>query len=431
MSIKRDALWNLVGAGTPLLVGVIAIPYLIHEVGVELVGLLTLVWVLIGYFSLFDFGLGRALTQQLSAVRNSGLHKELPGIMKTGMILMTATGLLGGVILASISMPLGYRWLNVSDHLQFSAALSLAVAAIGIPMATVTNGLRGALEAYGEFKIVNLQRLVLGASNFVLPAMSAAIFGGSLTMMVIALLAARLTILFTHLYFVIKLIPIKWCQVKLERNGGQKLYSFGVWMTVSNIVSPLIIYIDRFFISSMLGAGIVAYYSIPFEVIVRALIIPGALTSAMFPRMASMFVRDINAALTLYYKCLKYICAIMTPVVLLVAITSKWGLSIWLGPEFAKHAWPLLSLLAVGLYFNSIAQVPFAAIQALGNTKMTAIIHIIELIIYIPVLYILLKYFGLIGAAMASVARYFLDLILLTIGFQRIVAKASVKLSTV
>ena len=57
MSLRRNILWNLAGAGLPLLAGAAFIPYLVREAGVEVFGILTLVWALIGYFSLFDFGL--------------------------------------------------------------------------------------------------------------------------------------------------------------------------------------------------------------------------------------------------------------------------------------------------------------------------------------------------------------------------------------
>ena len=68
-SMKRDATiarntgWNFVGTALPIAVAVIAIPPLIRELGVERFGVLTLAWVITGYFALFDFGLGRATTK--------------------------------------------------------------------------------------------------------------------------------------------------------------------------------------------------------------------------------------------------------------------------------------------------------------------------------------------------------------------------------
>lgn len=59
----RDVLWNLVGTGLPMLVAIPAIPALISGLGAARFGVLTLAWVVVGYFSLFDLGLGRAMTQ--------------------------------------------------------------------------------------------------------------------------------------------------------------------------------------------------------------------------------------------------------------------------------------------------------------------------------------------------------------------------------
>ena len=65
-SVLRHAVMNLAGLGLPLIAAVFTIPVLIRHLGNERFGLLTLIWAIVGYFGLFDFGLGRALTQQLS-----------------------------------------------------------------------------------------------------------------------------------------------------------------------------------------------------------------------------------------------------------------------------------------------------------------------------------------------------------------------------
>ena len=65
---SKNTIWNLSGNAIPLLVGVTAIPLLIKEVGTERFGVLTLLWVIIGYASLFDLGVGRALTQQITQI---------------------------------------------------------------------------------------------------------------------------------------------------------------------------------------------------------------------------------------------------------------------------------------------------------------------------------------------------------------------------
>lgn len=413
MSLKRNTLWNLFGSGVPFLLGTVTIPYLLRHVGVEAFGILTLIWALIGYFSLFDFGLGRALTQQVATNRASGQIEELPSLVKTGLLFILVTGAIGGLLLSVLSSPLGFKWLNVSVTLQQSTVYSLLIAAIGIPMTTLTTGLKGVLEAYEDFKAANMLRLLLGAANFGLPVLSVMAFGPSLPMMVSSLIVARLVVLGAHLYLVFKKLPVGWIEAKFNKKKMKGLLSFGAWMTMSNIVSPLMVVADRFIISSILGASLVAYYTVPSDFLIRILIIPGALSAALFPRLTSMLNTDRKEAKKLYLKSLKVVTLTMLPICFSISIGSYWGLSFWLGQDFSQHSWRIASILAVGLLLNSIAHVPYAAVQASGNARITALLHVCEFAFYIPLLFLFLHLFGLPGAAVIWVIRVGADLLFL------------------
>jgi O-antigen/teichoic acid export membrane protein len=64
--LARDVIWNFGGMAVPMLVGIFVIPLLIEGYGKERFGLLAIIWMGVGYFSLFDMGFGRALTKLLS-----------------------------------------------------------------------------------------------------------------------------------------------------------------------------------------------------------------------------------------------------------------------------------------------------------------------------------------------------------------------------
>lgn len=415
MSLRRNTLWNLVGTGLPFLLGIITIPYLIKNIGIEAFGVLTLVWALIGYFSLFDFGLGRALTQQVASSLAANDGERIPRLVKTGILFTVFTGVVGGLILSALSFQLGYDWLKVSGVLQTDTVHCLVVAAIGIPLTTITTGLRGVLEGYEDFKGVNILRIILGAANFGFPALSVMLYGPSLTAIVGTLIVARLVILVAHLLLVNKKLPKGWYKRKTTIKELKSLFSFGMWMTVSNIIGPLMVTADRFVISAVLGAATVAFYTVPSEALTRILIIPAALTGALFPRMSAKLRTEPKLAVKLYNDSLKIVSAILIPIVLVITVSSYWGLSMWLGKEFAENSWKIASILSFGLLFNGIAFVPFAAIQASGKAKITAKLHVAELIIYIPLLILLLYFYGLVGAVIAWVIRVAADLFFLLI----------------
>lgn len=414
MSLKKNTLWNLMGSGLPLMVAALTIPFIIERAGVEAFGILTLVWALIGYFSLFDFGLGRALTQQVAKELSLARTFNIPSLVKSGVIFTAGAGVLGGVGLFVLANPLAFKWLKVSAGMGDQAMQAFLIAGLGIPLTTMTSGLRGVLEAYEDFRMVNILRTLLGTANFALPAVTVLIFGPSLTWMVFGLVVARCLNLVAHFALIDKKLPkLWWSTGKVERKKLVSLFKFGAWMTVSNIVSPLMVTADRFLISGVLGTGLVAYYSVPSEMMQRLLVIPVALTGALFPRLVALQHTNAKEASIIYNRSLIFIAGIMFPVCLMVAIFSKLGLSLWLGDAFASKASNVVVILSIGIFFNGLAGVPFAKIQAAGHARMTAVLHCIELVLYIGFLYILVIQFGLVGAAVAWVLRVTLDFFLL------------------
>ena len=415
MSVKRNAVWNMCGMGLPLLLAVFAIPYLYRHLGIEATGLLTLVWAVIGYFSLFDFGLGRALTQQVSVGLANRQYDSLPILIKSGLVLTALAGVFGAIVLAALSHPLGARWLHVSAPLQHAATAALLIAAFGVPITTVTAGLRGILEAYGDFAGINVLRLVLGLSNFGLPMLTVYWFGPSLPWIVTGLVIVRLVVLVGHWLLLNQHLPEQWHCVSASSLYVRQLFSFGAWITVSNIIGPLMVTADRFIIAGMLGAGVVAYYSVPSDMLSRLSIIPVAVTAALFPKLTAELITNPVAAYMLYRKSLLWVSVVMLPVCIAVAVSSRWGLSLWLGSDFAEHAWKLVAVLVVGVLFNGIALVPYSVIQASGYSVITAKLHAIELIFYVPMLVVSLHLFGLMGVVLTWVMRVAVDLALLLV----------------
>ena len=102
-SLVRNSAWNLAGHLLPLLAAVVAIPILIEAMGVERFGVLMLAWVVIGYFSLFDLGLGRAMTQLLAEKLGQGRSGDIAPLVWTGLSLMAGLGIVGALLLLALS----------------------------------------------------------------------------------------------------------------------------------------------------------------------------------------------------------------------------------------------------------------------------------------------------------------------------------------
>src|ERR1700759_794467 len=95
--LARNTVWNLVGNGAPLVVAFFCIPLLIKGLGTDRFGVLTLAWAVIGYATLFDLGLGRALTQLIAQKLGSGDDQDVPTLLWTSLLLLLSLGLLATV----------------------------------------------------------------------------------------------------------------------------------------------------------------------------------------------------------------------------------------------------------------------------------------------------------------------------------------------
>jgi O-antigen/teichoic acid export membrane protein len=409
LSLRRHTLWNLVGNGLPLLAGVFCIPYLLGRLGYEAFGVLTLIWSLIGYFSLFDFGVGRAVTYEIARLQRSSSIKSIPTVLFAGLTLTAFTGLLGGLCTFFLAPVLVFRWLEIAPAWQVDALHAFRIAGIGIVFTTLTSGLRGAQEAFGEFGFANLNKVALGSLMFLMPAVAIHFHGASLSFIAIYLVCARALICMISL---IQLRSHLFTKYELKNLGSnmRSLFSFGGWVGVSGIIGPLMIYGDRFFVGALISSALLPMYAIPQEGLQRLLILPTAFTNALLPKIVGLSKQELQNQ---YWRNLRRVSWIMFSVCLVSAILAYPVLKLWISGDFAQRALPIVLILSVGIWFNSIAMIPYTFLHGIGSTKMTALIHLAELGLYFLLLYALVQWIGLPGAALAWTLRVVLDLLLL------------------
>lgn len=414
MSLRRNTTWNLAGSGLPLFAAVGLIPFILSRLGAEAFGVLTLIWALIGYFSLFDMGVGRALTYELSKLRVANDERAISMTLKAGLLLTLAAGLLGAVVMLILAPQLATQWLKINLHLQEDTQLAFQIAALGVIPATITSGLRGALEGLERFDSSNINKIILGFCVFALPALSIWLHGNQLWVMTLYLVLARILIVFFAAFQLRKylLAPI----VAGIKEHIKPLLNYGVWITVTGIVGPLMVYGDRFFVSAAVGAVLLPLYAIPQEGLQRLLMIPTALCGALLPKLAAM---QIQEARTLYIQNYKRVAVAMFSICFFAGLLAYPALSWWLSVDFAQKALPIVLVLCIGIWFNSMALVPYTLIHAKGNPKTTALFHIFELFVYGVALWWLANNYGLLGAAWAWVGRVALDLALLHIAAKK------------
>lgn len=399
-------LYNACGLGAPLLVALITIPLLIKELGEARFGLLTLIWAVASYFGLFDLGLGRALTQQLSAALARGQSTTAGALVGTALAMMTALGLLAGLVMAAAA-PWAVdlvRGVPERDEL-LRATFWLALA---MPAIILTSGLRGVLESVHAFGTVNLIRLPMGLFTFIGPVVVVWLAGPRLDLIAALLAAGRVVACIAHAVCAARVMPQP-LRLGVDRTQVAPLAVAGGWLSVSNVISPLMGYADRFVVGALISAAAVAWYATPHELVSKLWIVPGALTAVLFPTFAARFSLGGAGSLGLFARSTDALFAVLLPVTAAIALFAHEGLAWWVGPEFAAQSAPLLQVFAIGTLINCLAHVPFTLIQSAGAARLTALIHTAELPVFIALLWLLTTHYGAFGAACAWLVRIVAD----------------------
>jgi O-antigen/teichoic acid export membrane protein len=411
-------MWNLLGQALPAVAAFIAIPPLVRGLGTDRFGVLTLAWTLIGYFSLFDFGLGRALTKFVAENVGRGDDRQISAIVWTATSVMTVLGTIAGVALGLSSSWLIGRVLHIPPHLRPETLRAFYVLGFALPIVTAHAGLRGVLEALMRFDLTNAVRIPMGILTFLGP-LCVLPFSRSLFAVVSVLAAVRAAGCVAQLIFVVRTLPPTRREDRPKLGAVWPLVRFGGWMSISNVISPVMVSFDRFLISAMISVTAVTYYATPYEAVTKLLLIPGALVGVLFPAFSGSFVRDSAETSRLFRRGVKVLLLALFPLCLVTIGFAREALTIWLGSDFATRSGLVLQVLTVGVFVNGVASVPFALVQGIGRPDVTAKLHLLEFPVYLLLLWLLVMSHGIAGAAIAWATRMALDASLLLIISER------------
>jgi len=412
--LARSAAWNLIGITAPVLVALFVIPLLIDGMGTERFGLLAIIWMGVGYFSVFDLGLGRALTKLVSERLGKNELGDLGALIWTALTLLMLLGFIGAGLLIFFSPSLVTGLLQVPEALHDEAISAFRILAIGIPFVILTAAFVGLLEAHQRFNVIAAIRVPLGVLTFAGPLVTLQ-FSPSIAWATTVLLLGRALAMLVFFWAAAKIRDELTGPIEIDRHTVRPLVSFGGWLTLTNIVGPLMTYLDRFFISAILGLSAVAYYVTPYEILTRMQVLAQAVMGVTFPAMAAAHGGDPLRMRTLFGNVGRVVFWSMFPITSAAFLFSPDALTLWLGEEFQIKSAPVAQLLALGCMINILAMPAFTVLQASGRPDLVAKVHILELGPYLGLIWWLANSYGITGVAAAWALRVGADALILNV----------------
>nr|WP_276082329.1 flippase [Methylobacterium sp. GC_Met_2] len=395
---------NSIGPIINFLVAIITLPIYIKYVGNERYGVISIIWILLGYAGFLDLGLSRASE---NALAKATVYRsiERSSIIISTVAMNASLGIVGAfLIYVFASVFFGY-FVATTPAMNDEIRASLPWVAAFFPLALVNGIVTGSLDSREKFFSANVISVFGAVIGQIVPAICAVYVTPKLDVVVPAAVIARAAGVVTGLLYVFFLErPIIRNSVKISTI--KKLLSYGGWITVTSVVNPLLVSLDQFVIGSVVGIGTVTYYAVSVTLVTRLQIFATAMARTLFPRLSragSEEARELaeKAMILLSFGFALPCCAAI--------LTIKHILNIWMGSDFSNSATLISQILLLGGWINGAAQIPFGVLQAQGRPDITAKFHAAELLPFAIVLWALASNFGLTGAAIAWSIRVTAD----------------------
>ncbi|HKO70750.1 MAG TPA: oligosaccharide flippase family protein [Bradyrhizobium sp.] len=400
MSARRNTLYNLAGAALPIAVSFLTVPAYLSRIGDARFGILSVAWLLLGYFGILDLGLGMATAQQVAAREKEGRATQAR-IFWTALLTNASLGIAGGLVAWPIAQLYFGHALKVTGDIRGETMVALPWLIVAVPLAMVAGVLTGTLQGLHRFASLNAISFIGTVIFQVLPLAAAAFWSPSLTVVLpIAIGARALTVVL--LWFECHRHLLRGYPVAYHRSELRSLLRFGFWITVSVLFVPVMSLIDRFVIGAFISAAAVSAYVIPYNLAERVCILGNSAGAALFPRFSSLSKQQ---TIELAYRSERTLLAIMVIASVAAIYLVRPFITIWISPGFANKSSHAAEILMAGIWLESLSRIPLHALR--GQFRPAAVARI-DLTVMIPfwlVLYMLIRTNGIEGVAAAYVFR--------------------------
>lgn len=402
-TLRRNTLLNLAGATLPALLALAIVPALLSLIGQVRYGALAIIWTLLSYFGVLDLGFGQATSNRVATLKDAP-KDEIRRVFWTALSMNAALGLAGSVILLFAANYLIGSVFKIAPPFRAEALRSVPWLALGVPLVTTAMVLIGTLEGQERFGTIN----VLGVSGTLLmqlcPLLLAWLRGPDLEGLVAVTILARLAGNLATLVACLDLVGLSWPSFDSSHIGG--LFRFGGWISISAAANAVLSTADRFILGTLQGMVAVTDYTVPFNLVNRLSILPSSLGRTLFPRFAMIgedsadaLMRESTAALV----------AVMTPIVVGALIGLREFLVLWVGRAQATASAPAGAILLLGVWICALNQVPYFFHQGRGRPDLNAKFHMLEILPFLALLWMGIRYWGVEGAALAWTLRVLAD----------------------
>jgi len=376
--IARNSLYNIVGWIVPAIVQLLAVPYVVKNLGYDSYGIWSLVMAVMGYFAFLDMNMLRGGIRYLAEYDGKMDKANASQVVSFGLLAYTAIGLVGLVIISACVEPVLLKMLKIPESLNDMARHTLYLAALGFFLLMVQTYLLSIPRALHRFDVSNKIEIMfqVGGTGAVVGML---FLGYGLLEIVIVRIIANVVCIVAAYVAIHKLMPYYKFSPQIDRKIAKEISSYSLVSFAGRLGMSTTSYANTFIAGSLLGTTAVTLFTVPFMLVDRIMNISSRLSMVIFPIASALGAQARhNELIAIYRKMTSYIFSINLYLTLVLCLFSWNILALWMGEKFADSSSFILMIVAIGYLFNTTTTLPSLMNDGIGNPKVTSIFAFIH-----------------------------------------------------
>jgi len=398
--LSRNIIYNLLGQGSLLIISFLAVKYIFHQLGAEVLGIIYFIMALNTILAVaLEMGVSSTLVREISSHFDSD-KEYIKKLIHTFSFFYWSIYLVAALIIFFVAPFFVQKWIHlssISPDLAINIIRILGVTSVTTLLVSFYSSLIRGLQ---KMKFNNLIDVVSGILQHG-GALLILIFNGSL-MLVIYWFAVSY-ILKVCIYFLVSgylfsfpaLTP-KFSSAVIKRN-----FKFILNTTFISIFSTIHIQADKISISKFLPISTLGYYSLAYTSVSQATLLTDSVSMAAYPSFSSLAKeKDKNELMSQYYKLQDLLCFGILPIFAAIPFALVPVFSFLFNAQIANLLLLPTTFLCLGIYMNGTVTIPYVFSLAVGKPNITAKMNFYALFFVLPPSVILIYFFGLPAAGL-------------------------------
>lgn len=396
------------------------IPIYIEYLGVESYAIIAFYALLLGIVSFADAGMSSAVTKEFSKQSPINEKYSLLKIIEKNYILVCVVIALSVLFFSDF---IASHWLksegiNISD-----LSLYVKLIGIGISLQLLSSLYFGGLFGVNKQFEANTLQLLWSFSKSALVLLLLIFVKPSLTLFLIWQIFCNLVYVLVLRFYLVKSIIFE-AKGHILNLVIKKLPSdiakYIGGMTVIAVIASVNSQIDKIMASTYLSLKVFGYYSIASNLAQIPVLMATPLAVSVFPLFSRFSSKNFEDKTDLIYKKSSFVMhLVLIPVFLCLFVYTPELILMWVGNAidvtwFDKIVY-VMRLLLVGSFFLGLQFLPYYLLLSKGKTSYTIYQGLTQILIGVPLSFLLIKEFGMIGLAWVWIVINFGALLFLNV----------------